>query len=303
MKVAAVQIAPIMLDAQKTWEKLSLWIREAHKNGAKLICWGETLLPGYPSWVSVCNGAAWNDEDNKTAYAKYWKESVDLNGDLAKQMISLAMELQVFLMGGIAEKHGGSIYCTFITISPDGKISRHRKLKPTFDERLVWADGDGEGLKCVQTPIGMVGGLNCWENWLPLARASLHRQEEVLHVAIWPGSIGLCRDISKFIALEGRYWVISASGIIRPSDFSHLDEKEFPFKQQMQNIPEKFIFNGGSCIVNPKGVVVAGPLVEEEGIIYADVDPLMAIKERQNMDYSGHYSRFDVFDFKVRSKL
>ncbi|MHA2131344.1 MAG: nitrilase-related carbon-nitrogen hydrolase, partial [Promethearchaeota archaeon] len=193
------------------------------------------------------------------------------------------------------EKYGGSIYCCLLTISKEGEIlGRHRKVKPTYRERLVWADGDGLGLKTYQLSDVKIGGLNCWENWLPLARAKLHLQEETLHVAVWPGSLNNTQDITRFIALEGRSWVISISGLLRGSDISHLDEVIFPIKE-MVNF-SRFLHNGGSMIVDPKGKVVSGPLVDEEGIIYADIDPIVAIEERHNLDISGHYSRFDIFN-------
>ncbi|MFX1259386.1 MAG: nitrilase-related carbon-nitrogen hydrolase, partial [Promethearchaeota archaeon] len=196
----------------------------------------------------------------------------------------------------IAEKYGGSIYCTLLTINQEGEIlGRHRKVKPTYEERLVWADGDGKGLKTYNLKGIKVGGLNCWENWMPLARAKLHLQEEVLHVAVWPGSLKLTKDITRFIALEGRSWVISISGLLRTSDFSHLCPEIFPFKHIMESRKESWS-NGGSMVVDPKGNVVSGPLIDNEGIIYADIDPLIAIQERHHLDISGHYSRFDIFN-------
>ena len=295
MKVAAIQISPIFLDSAKTWQKLSGYIREAADKGAKLVTWGETLIPGYPQWVSPSGGAKFNDENQKTVYAKYWQEALKIDGPIIDEMKSLAAKLSVMFMGGIAEKEGGSIYCTLITIGVDGELlGRHRKLKPTYEERLVWADGDGKGLRVYPTEIGNFGGLNCWENWIPQARAALHEQEEVLHVAVWPGSWGLTEKISTFMALEGRSWIISVSGLLRPSDFADLDESYFPMKSIMLERTENWQ-NGGSVIVDPIGKIVSGPLIDEEGIIYADIDPLLAIKERQNFDYSGHYSRPDIF--------
>jgi nitrilase len=215
-------------------------------------------------------------------------------------MKALANKLNIALMGGIAEKEGASIYCTLLTINNKGVIlRRHRKIKPTYEERLVWADGDGLGLKIYPLKYIQVGGLNCWENWLPLARAALHMQKEMLHVAVWPGSLRNTEDITRFIALEGRSWVMSVSGLLRPTDFSHLSKSEFPMKSLMESHPSNWA-NGGSVIVDPKGSVVAGPLVDEEGIIYAEIDAELVIKERQNLDISGHYSRFDIFNKPLR---
>jgi len=222
------------LNATATYEKLSKNIKEAASNGAKLITWGETLIPGYPEWLGMTGGAVFNDKKQKQAFGKYWKESVALDGPIVKDMCSLAKEHQVMLIGGIAEKEGGSVYCTVITIGMNGEVlGRHRKLKPTYEERLVWADGDGKGLVVHNTPFGKVGSLNCWENWLPLARAALHQQGEMIHVAVWPGSDTLTRDISRFMALEGRSWIISVGGILRYSDFEQLDPQEFSLKEQL----------------------------------------------------------------------
>ncbi len=304
IRVACIQIAPVFLDSKKTWEKLSQYISEAASKGAQLATWGETLIPGYPVWISRTNGARFNDLHQKRAYSKYWRESIHLKKNiLIDEMKKQAKQEKIMLMGGIAEKESGSTYCTLITVGPEGELlGRHRKIKPTFEERLVWADGDALGLRTHKLRDFQVGGLNCWENWLPLARASLHLQEEIIHVAVWPGSLRLTQDISRFIALEGRSWVLSVSGLIRPSDFSHLSEKEFPFKKLMTSA-EKSMQNGGSMIVNPKGEVVAGPIIDEEGILYYDVDPYLAVEERQNLDISGHYSRFDLFNKPLKTQL
>ena len=297
IRIAGIQIAPVFLDAKKTWKKLKDYISEAHSNGAELVTWSETLIPGYPAWISITGGAKFNDPNQKKAYAKYWNEAISLENDkIIYEMKELAKDLGLMFMGGVAEKSGGSIYCTLLTIDSNGEIvGRHRKIKPTYSERLVWADGDKLGLRTHLLKDIKIGGLNCWENWLPLARAALHLQEEIIHVAVWPGSLRLTEDITRFIALEGRSWVISTSGVLRQSDFTHLKEEEFPLKQQMQSSDYKWI-NGGSMIVDPKGKIISGPLVDEEGIIYADADPLLAVQERHNFDISGHYSRFDIFN-------
>ncbi len=294
LKVAVIQIAPVYLNAAATWEKLEARICEAAGHGAELITWGESLIPGYPNWTSISTGG-----DQKQIYARYWREALRLDGPIVTAMKQRAGALGVMLMGGIAEQHAGSTYCTLLTIGPDGTLwGRHRKLKPTWLERLIWADGDGQGLVTYPTKIGRVGGLSCWENWMPLARAALHQQEEVLHVSTWPGSLSLTKDISRFMAIEGRSWIICASGLLRASDWSNLSDEEFPLKEQMST---KLVWqDGGSMILSPTGDIVAGPLVGEEGILYADVDPEVVIEERQLRDISGHYSRNDVLRLELQ---
>jgi predicted amidohydrolase len=264
LRVGGIQIAPVFLDAEKTWEKLESYIRDAQSNDAELVTWGETLIPGYPFWLAPSGGARFNDDEQKAAYSTYWREAVQLDDSpIIERMKALANELDITLMGGIAEKEGTSIYCTLLTINNKGVIlGRHRKIKPTYEERLVWADGDGQGLRTYPVKDIQVGGLNCWENWLPLARAALHLQKETLHVAVWPGNLRNTEDVTRFIALEGRSWVISVSGLLRPRDFAHLSESEFPMKSLMESHPTSWA-NGGSVIVDPAGKVVEGPLVDK----------------------------------------
>ncbi|MHA1738331.1 MAG: carbon-nitrogen hydrolase family protein [Candidatus Heimdallarchaeota archaeon] len=297
IRVAAIQISPVFLDKKKTWMKLKEKINEAKKEGAELVTWGETLIPGYPQWLSPTGGAKFNNPDQKKAYAKYWQESIDLrDSKILDEMKALAKKHEMMFMGGISERFSGSVYCTLLTIGKNGEVlGRHRKIKPTFEERLIWADGDREGLKTHKLHDIKVGGLNCWENWLPIPRAALHLQDEMLHVAVWPGGAGLTKEITRFIALEGRSYVISVSGMLKTEDFKHLSEEEFPMKKVMMD-HKGFWQNGGSMIVDPAGKTIAGPLNDEEGIIFADIDPMMVIQERQNFDISGHYSRFDLFN-------
>ncbi|UCE14968.1 MAG: carbon-nitrogen hydrolase family protein [Candidatus Heimdallarchaeota archaeon] len=304
VRVAGIQIAPTFLDSKKTWEKLSDYIREAHDNEAQLVTWGETLIPGYPFWLSPSGGAKWDNSDQKKTYSTYWREALDLtDSTILSDMKKLAHELKIMMMGGVAEKMSGSTYCTLITIDEKGElINRHRKIKPTYEERLVWADGDGLGLKTVPFKGSQIGGLNCWENWIPYTRAALHKQNELLHVAVWPGSEGLTRHITKFLALEGRYWVLSVSGLLRTQDFIDLSEEEFPVKKFL-NLEPKFWQNGGTVIADPKGNFVSDPLKDKEGVVYADIDFMTAIEERQNFDYSGHYSRFDIFNEPLKEKF
>ena len=304
VRIAGIQIAPIFLNSQETWKKLANYIREAHDNDAQLVTWGESLIPGYPFWLSKSGGASWDNSDQKKTYSTYWREALDFNNsEILSEMKKLASELKIMMMGGVAEKSSGSTYCTLITIDEEGElINRHRKIKPTYDERLVWADGDGSGLRTVPFKGYKIGGLNCWENWIPYARAALHRQNELLHVAVWPGSEKITRNITRFIALEGRYWVVSVSGLLRTEDLIDLSENDFPVKKLL-NLEEKkgkFWKNGGTVIADPKGNYVNEPLIEKEGIVYADIDFMTAIEERQNFDYSGHYSRFDIFNDPLR---
>ena len=294
MKVAVIQMSPVFLDKQASWKKLKTLILEAIGEGASVITWGETLIPGYPVWMGLTDSARWDNPDQKRAYATYAREAVRLDGSIVEEMRKISLENGVMLMGGILEGGGSSVYATLLTIGFEGEIlGRHRKIKPTFDERLLWADGDTGGLRTYETPEGRIGGLNCWENWIPLARAALHQEGEMIHVAVWPGSYSLTKDITRFMALEGRSWILSACGVYRGEDFGHLSLDDFPMRDEMMSAGG--IHSGGSLIANPIGEIIAGPLPDyEEGILYADVDRRTVLEERQNFDYSGHYGRPDL---------
>jgi|TARA_B100000959_G_scaffold206961_1_gene217113 nitrilase len=294
VKVAVIQMSPVFLDKSASWKKLMAMILEAIEQGASVITWGETLIPGYPVWMSLTDSARWDNPDQKRAYSTYVRESVSLDGPIVDEMRSICSEHGVMLMGGILEAGGSSVYATLLTIGFEGEIlGRHRKIKPTFDERMIWADGDTEGLRTYETPEGRIGGLNCWENWIPLTRAALHQEGEMIHVAVWPGSFSLTKDITRFMALEGRSWILSACGVYRGEDFGHLSVDDFPMRDEVMKAGG--IHSGGSLIANPIGEIIAGPLPDyEEGILYADVDRRTVLEERQNFDHSGHYSRPDI---------
>jgi nitrilase len=294
LHLAVLQVAPVFLDAWATWEKLKSFGDRAVQQGAEVLTWGESLVPGYPNWTSVSTAQA-----QEPAYARYWDQAVTLDGPLVADMRDFARTRRVMLIGGVAERESGSTYCTLLTIGPDGDLlGRHRKLKPTWLERTIWADGDGLGLLTHETKIGKIGSLNCWENWLPLARAALHQQGEFVHVGVWPGSDALVRDVTKFIALEGRSWSVAACGLLRSSDMAHLSEEVFPVREAMLSLKEIWQ-NGGSRIVAPNGEIVAGPLIGEEGIIAAQMTAQVVVEARQNFDPSGHYSRPDVLRLEV----
>ena len=223
-------------------------------------------------------------------------------------MKDISYKYNIILSGGISEKKNSSNYCTLITIKNGEILNCHRKIKPTYEERLIWSDGDKYGLKTYElyneTEMQdnetlrsfKFGGLNCYENWIPHTRAALHAQNEVLHVAVWPGSYKLTKYITKFMALEGRSYIISISGLLTGNDFDHLTDDQLPFKPKLKS--KKFWQNGGSMIMDPKGNIISNngkPLINGEGIIYGDINPYICIQERQNFDYSGHYSRKDIF--------
>ena len=218
MRVAAVQHAPVYLDREATLAKVVTLIEEAAAEGAELLAFHETYVAGYPSWADFTDAASFNDPVQKTAFAQYLDSAVDVGrGDL-DSVVAASAATGVFVYLGIVERapSGGSVYATLAAIHPtDGLVGTHRKLKPTYGERLMWADGDGHGLKAHPFGDTIVWGLNCWENWMPLARTAMYSQGTQVHIATWPGSPELTRDISRFVAMEGRVFVVSSGAVLR----------------------------------------------------------------------------------------
>lgn len=295
LKVALAQISPVWLDKKQTIQKIENTIEDASKEKAELIVFGEALLPGYPFWIGLTNGATWNSSVQKEIHAHYVQNSITIEkGELAT-ICNLAKEYHMAIYLGIIERAqnrgGHSIYASLVYINQQGEIkSVHRKLQPTYDERLTWAPGDGHGLRVHSLKNFTVGGLNCWENWMPLPRAALYGQGENLHVAVWPGSDHNTKDITRFIARESRSFVISVASLMQKSNFP----KETPhFDKIIKNAPDTLV-NGGSCIAGPDGEWILEPVINKEGIFYETLDFSKVLEERQNFDVVGHYSRPDI---------
>ena len=295
LKVALAQLAPVWLNKEKTIQKIESSIIDAAENNSELIIFGEGLLPGYPFWLALTDGAAWNKKVNKELHAHYLRNSVCIEkGDL-KSICALSKKHKIAIYLGIIERPldrgGHSIYASLVYINQKGEIkSVHRKLQPTYDERLTWSPGDGNGLQVHSLKQFTVGGLNCWENWMPLPRASLYGQGENLHIAVWPGSDHNTKDITRFIARESRSYVISVSSLMNIENFPH----DTPHLQQLLEKAPKVLANGGSCIAGPDGEWILEPVLHSEGNIYHTLDFNRVYEERQNFDPVGHYSRPDV---------
>ena len=303
LKVALAQVAPVWLNKAKTLEKIKSQISDAAKNKAELIIFGEGLLPGYPFWLALTDGANWDTKINKEMHAHYVRNAVTIEkGDL-DAVCDLAKQHKIAVYLGIIERPldrgGHSIYASLVYISEKGEIkSVHRKLQPTYDERLTWAPGDGNGLVTHPLKEFTLGGLNCWENWMPLPRAALYGQGENLHIAVWPGSEHNTKDITRFIARESRSFVISVSSLMTVDDFP----KDTPHLETILNKAPKVLANGGSCIAGPDGEWIIEPVLNTEGNIYQTLDFNRVLEERQNFDPVGHYSRPDVTKLSVNTE-
>ena len=297
MKAAAIQHAPVYLNRDATIEKVVSLIQEAGAEGADLIAFPETFVAGYPSWADFTNASAFNNREQKRAFSLYLDNAVDVAAGDLDPVVAAAADVGAFVYVGIAERSvsRGSVYATLAAIHPElGLVGTHRKLKPTYGERLVWADGDGAGLRAHDFAGSKLSGLNCWENWMPLARAALYAQGPEVHVMTWPGSPEISADISRFVAMEGRLFVVSSGGILQEE---HLPD-DLAVRQEMLDVHHRFA-SGGAVIVGPDGTVLAQAEKHAETILYADLDLSLVREARQNFDPAGHYSRPDVLNLTV----
>lgn len=303
MRVGLGQISPVMLDRKATTAKMVSCVKKAAADGCRLVAFGEAVLPGYPIWISRTDGARFDAKDQKKIHAHYVDQAVvPERGDL-DPVREAARAGKIAVIAGVIERAvdrgGHSLYCSLVYIDPDGDIgSVHRKLMPTFEERLAWGPGDGSGLVVHDLEPFRVGALNCWENWMPLARAALYAAGENLHVAIWPGCDHNTRDITRFIARESRSYVVSVSGLLAEKDFP----AGFPHRDRVVPTTGEVIHNGGSAVAGPDGEWLIEPVLHSEGLITCDLDEARVREERQNFDPSGHYARPDVLRLTVNRR-
>jgi len=295
LKIGMAQISPIWLNKEKTREKIRSYIEKAGKEGCDLVVFGEGLLPGYPFWLGLTHGTDFNSKMQKEIHAHYVRNSIMVEAGELDTLCEAARIHKVAAYVGIIERAqnrgGHSLYCSLVYINKEGEIlSVHRKLQPTYEERLAWSHGDGHGLRVHPLKEFTVGGLNCWENWLPLARTALYAQGEDLHVAVWPGSIRNTEDISLFIAKEARSFVVSVGALMSIKDFP----EDTPYRDEIIRKAVDPLTDGGSCIAGPDGQWVVEPVVGKEGLFTGTIDFNRVLEERQNLDVSGHYSRPDV---------
>ncbi len=300
LTVAAAQIAPVWLDRERTLAKVHRWIAKAADRKCGLVAFGEALVPGYPWWIEHTDGARFNSPVQKALHAHYLDQAVDIDAGHLDATCALAKRRKITVVLGTIERprnrSGHSAYCSLVTIDAKGEIvSVHRKLMPTYEERLSWATGDGHGLRTHRLGAFTLGALNCWENWMPLVRAAMYAQGEDLHVASWPGNDYNTRDVTRFAAREGRSYVIAASSLMRRRDISD----SVPHATMLRRALPALMGNGGSGICGPDGEWIREPVTGREALVVATIDHARVREERQNFDAAGHYGRPDVTHLTV----
>jgi len=301
-----IEVAVVQAEVSPTLEaglaRTRVLTREAAAMGARLVVFPETWLPGYPAWLDVCRDVnLWDHAPTQTVFARYRANSVDVHGESGHALAATARESGVTLVVGVSERVSagpgfGTLYNALLTYGPDGALlNHHRKLMPTYTERLVWGHGDTTGLRAVETPSGRVGGLVCWEHWMPLSRQALHDSGEDVHVAVWPTVQERHQIASRHYAFEGRCFVLAAGSLMRAGALPAELERD-PVRAGDDDV---LVLGGGSAILNPRGEYVAGPICESPAILRASLDPAQLDQERMTLDVAGHYSRRDAFTFAV----
>jgi nitrilase len=297
-KIAAVQASPVFLDREATLAKALKLIAEAGRSGARLVVFPEAFIPTYPDWVwRVPPGQHRMLAD---AYAELLEQSVEIPGPVTEELSRAARQAGVYVVMGVNERNArasnASLYNTLLYIDPEGNLmGKHQKLVPTAPERMVWAQGDGSTLEVYDTSLGKLGGLICWENYMPLARYSLYAWGTQIYLAPTWDSGEPWLSTLRHIAKEGRVYVVGCAIAMRKEDLPD----RFEFKAKYYSEVGEWINKGGSTIVSPDGKIIAGPLDEEEGILYAEVDPRQMRGPKWNLDVAGHYARPDVFRLTV----
>ncbi len=298
LTVAAVQAAPVYLDLPASLAKAETLIAQAAAQGAKLVVFPETWLPGYPAWLDCCRDVnLWDSAPVKQVYRRLVENSVVVPGPVTEALGGAARAHGVVLNISVHERvlagpGRGTLYNTMLVFDADGRLAHvHRKLMPTYTERLLWGQGDGRSLHAVDTAAGRVGGLICWEHWMPPARQRLHESGEDIHVAAWPQLKEMNLVASRHYAFEGRCFVVAAGAIMRVRDLP----PELEPTPELAADPEAFVLNGGSVIIGPDGAILAGPTYGEELIITAEIDLARIPEEQMTLDVAGHYARPDVF--------
>jgi nitrilase len=299
VRVAIVQQPPVLLDREATLDAAVTHLRAAAAAGASLVVFPETFVPGYPAWIWRLRPGADHDLTSEI-HERLVANSVDLAADGLRPLREATAELGLVVVCGVHERDGAfgrsTLYNTEVIIGTDGTIlNRHRKLVPTNPERMVWGDGDATGLRVIETPVGRVGTLICWENYMPLARYTLYAEGVEVYVASTWDEGETWIATMKHIAAEGRCWVIGSGCALRGADVP----ESFPGREELFPDADEWINPGDSIVVAPGGTVVAGPFHEQQGTLFADIQPSRAASARRTLDVTGHYNRPDVFQLAV----
>ena len=301
-KAAVVQAAPVLFDREATVEKTCQLVAEAAAQGAKLVLLPEAFIPCYPRGLSFGAVVGSRTPEGRLTWERYWANSVDVPGPDTAALGEAAREAGVYLAIGVIERDtefsGGTLYCTLLYFGPDGSLlGKHRKLKPTAGERLIWGEGDGSTLVTFDTELGKLGGLICWENYMPLARTAMYGKGVEVYLAPTADQRDTWQATLRHIACEGRCFVLGCNQFVTKSMYP----SDLPGIEDLESQPD-VVCRGGSAIISPLGEYLAGPLFDEEGILIAELDLADVAQSKYDFDAVGHYARPDVFQLLVNEE-
>lgn len=301
LKIAVIQEAPVLFDLEKTMEKTIQLSREAAASGAKLIVFPESFIPCYPRGLTFGMVIGSRTSEAREDFQRYYENAVAVPGPDVDRLAELAKELQVYLSIGVTEKNGngldGTLHCSNLFFGPEGYLGRHRKLKPTAGERVIWGEDDGSTMTVIDTPYGKMGSLICWENYMPLARMAMYLKGVNLYIVPTADQREVYQATLRHIAFEGRCFVIASNQYVEKSMYP----TDLKYYKDLESQPE-VMCRGGSCIINPYGEYVAGPLFDRAGILTAEVDLDQISQSKFDWDPTGHYNRPELFQFKVNEQ-
>ncbi len=295
VKAGVVQAAPVLFDREASVEKACHLVAEAAAQGARLILFPEAFVPAYPRGLGFGSVVGSRSAEGRRTWQAYWANAVEVPGPATQALGAAARQAQAYLAIGVIERDSqfsrGTLYCTLLYFGPDGRLlGKHRKLKPTAAERLIWGEGDGSTLTAIATAFGKVGGLICWENYMPLARMAMYSKGLDIYLAPTADTRDSWQATLRHIACEGRCFVLGCNQFVTKSMYP-------PDLQGVEDLADQpeIVCRGGSAIVGPLGTVLAGPLYDQEGILFADLDLAEIPRSRFDFDVAGHYARPDVF--------
>lgn len=304
VQVAVVQAASVFLDRAASLQKMISLATEAADNGAQLVLFPEAFIPGYPRGFSFGATVGNRSREGRAFFRRYADSAISGPGPDTLLLSETAEDLGIHLAVGIVEQdaaHPGTLYCSLAHFDDRGELlNLHRKIKPTASERLIWGEGDGTSLRAVPTALGKIGGLICWENYMPLARTTLYSQGIEIYLAPTADARESWQSTIRHIALEGRCFVLSANQFVTKADYPSDLGKDAMRELEAADDP---LCRGGSAIIGPLGDYLAGPLWDEEGILYATLDPGEITEARFDFDVDGHYSRPDLFQLSTKPQL
>jgi len=296
-KVAVVQASPVVFDRERTLQKVQVLASEAARKGARLVLFPEAFVSGYPRGLDFGAVVGSRTEQGREDFRRYWSSSVDVPGPAVEELAQTARDNRIYLIIGVVERDGGTLYCCVLFFAPDGTfLGKHRKIMPTGAERLVWGFGDGSTMPVFDTPLGKLGAVICWENYLPLMRAAMYSKCIEMYCAPTADARDSWFASMRHIAVEGRCFVLSCNQFNRARDFPS------EYRSVFGEDPDAIVCRGGSCIVDPFGNFLAGPNTEGETVLIAEVDRARIVHGKYDLDVVGHYGRPDIFQLHVDAR-